>query len=164
MFVLGHVGITVRAAHIVDRRVDLRAAALLAVIPDLLDKPVALLFPSIVNENTRGFGHTFLASLLVLAVLAAFRRRFGPVLLLWACYLGHFALDRMWMHDNPKVFFWPLLGSFPPALHGLANGPLFLWNVYGEIIGGVLLLDLVLRRHLYRRKEFAAFWATGRLP
>jgi membrane-bound metal-dependent hydrolase YbcI (DUF457 family) len=161
MFILGHLGPTITGARALRRKVDLRWAAMLAIAPDLLDKPIALLFPAIVNENTRGFGHTLFASLLVLAALLAARRRLAHPLVLWCCYLGHFALDRMWLNNNPIVLFWPFLGSFPPPMHGEINGHILKWNVYGELAGLILLAAFARRNRFFERARFAAFLNSG---
>lgn len=137
MFILGHIGLTVAGARAVDRGVDLRWAALLAILPDILDKPIAVLAPALVHHNTRNIGHSFLGSLLVLAALWALRRRVKNPLLLWACYLGHFLLDRMWRSSYPLILFWPLLGALPPCAKG-GFGDL-VYNIGGELAGLALL-------------------------
>jgi hypothetical protein len=164
VFVLGHVGPTVMLARAADRDVDLRWAALLAVGPDLLDKPAALLFPSLVNENTRALGHSAAGALVVLAVLLLLGERVRRPLILWACYVGHFVLDRMWLGDNPGVLFWPLLGPFPPPVRGAMNSRLFMWNVYGEAFGAALLLGFALRHRLFDRERLLAAARGGRVP
>src|SRR5438105_1338678 len=103
MFIFGHSALTVTAARAVDRDMDLRLPVLMALGPDIVDKPVSWIFPALVHDNSRGFAHTLLGALVVLAALAALRRRLKYPWLLWGCYLGHFLLDRMWLTDNPKV-------------------------------------------------------------
>jgi len=147
----GHIGPTVAAARAADRDIDLRWPALLSVAPDLIDKPIALLFPALVNENTRGYAHTLLGSLVVLALLLAFRRRLKRPWLLWACYLGHFVLDRMWRDENPLIFFWPFLGRLPPAEYGgeiLGMRLLSPYNIVGEAIGLSLLLYMAYKGYV----------------
>lgn len=163
MYFLGHIGPTVAVARAVDRSVDARWAALLAVSPDIIDKPVAWLTPVLVDENTRGFGHSFVGALCVLAALLALRRWLKPTWLLWGCYLGHLVLDRMWLNNNPIVLCWPLLGPFPPPVHGPANAPLLLWNIWGEAVGFVLLAGLAVRHRLFDRARFLELVRRGRL-
>lgn len=145
MYILGHVGLTALGARLADERVDLRAAAALALLPDLIDKPFEALLPSLVNGNTRGFGHTLLGALVVLAALRALGAR--RPLLLWGCYVGHFALDLV----QPAVLLWPLLGDFPPPVSDIWTARrLWRYNLAGEGAGaaalGLMLLWRLLRR------------------
>ncbi len=163
MLVFGHAGLTISAARAVDRDVDPRWAAALALGPDLLDKPVSLLCPALVNSNTRGFGHTALAALFVLTALLIWKRRLKPALVLWACYAGHFLLDNMWRNDNLAILFWPLLGDFPPFVRGPIANSFTPWNVLGEVVGLILLYKLARRHGLFERAKLAAFLKSGRL-
>ncbi|MDD5303900.1 MAG: metal-dependent hydrolase [Elusimicrobia bacterium] len=163
MYVFGHVGLTVAAARAVDRDVDLRWAALLALAPDLLDKPVSRLWPALVHHNSRGFGHTALFSLFILAALLLRKRRPKPALVLWGCYAGHFLLDAMWMNGNPAVLLWPLLGDFPRPVHGPLVSWLTVWYVVGEIAGLIVVVKLARRHGLLERPKLAAFLESGRL-
>lgn len=159
MYVFGHAGLTIAAARSLDRGVDLRWAALLALAPDLLDKPVRYLFPEIVNYNTRGFGHTLLFSLFVLAAALIWTRRPRTAFALWACYAGHFLFDSMWRGENPVILLWPLLGDFPPYVRGNIVSLLTLSNVLCELAG----LYAVHRLGLFNRPRLTALLKTGRL-
>lgn len=163
MFVFGHAGLTITAARAVDRDVDPRWAAALALGPDILDKPGSLLYPALVNGNTRSFGHTFFFSLFIVTALLLWKRRPKPALLLWGCYLGHFLLDSMWMNDSPAILFWPLLGDFPAHVRGPIISWFTLWNVLGEIFGLIILVRLARRHRLFERPRLAAFLKSGRL-
>lgn len=147
MYILGHVGVTVAAVRAVDRRADLRLPILFSLLPDLLDKPTAVLLPALVNGNTRNFSHTLLGASAVLAVLLARRRRLGRPLLLWSCYAGHLLLDRMWLGRDPAIVLWPLLGAFPqcPAA-GHRTPHLLMYNLAGEALGLAIVLGLAWRR------------------
>lgn len=147
MYILGHVGITLTAARAADPEVDWRAASLLALGPDILDKPFRWVFPTLVNHNSRGFGHTLLAWLVVGAVLAAWRPRLRRPAVLWACFAGHAVLDRMWLGHDPRIFLWPMLGSFPPPVRsGPAFDHAFRYDVAGEFVGLALLLFMAWKR------------------
>jgi inner membrane protein len=159
VFVFGHVGLTLAAARAVDRDIDLRWAALLALGPDLLDKPLSRLIPEVVNHNTRGFGHTLLFSLLVLAAALLWKRRLRPALVLWGCYAGHFVLDGMWRNINPIILFWPALGGFPPVVHG----PRLSWYTAAMAAGELAGLAIVYRLGLFDRGRLASFLKSGRL-
>lgn len=144
MYILGHSGITLYAARAVDPEIDWRAPVVLALLPDLIDKPLALLFPAWVNFSTRAFGHTFLAWLVVLAALALLRRRLKHPWVLWACFAGHAVLDMMWTGDSRAIFAWPLLGPIPPPTFAVGSfwTPARIYNVIGEVVGLTLLLKL----------------------
>lgn len=163
MFVFGHAGLTVAAARAVDRDVDVRWAAVLALGPDLLDKPLSRLIPAVVNHNTRGFGHSLLFSLAVLAALLLWTRKPRAALLLWGCYAGHFLLDCMWRHRNPAILFWPLLGGFPPPVRGPFISWFTLVNVLGELAGLTVVVKLVGRHRLRERPRLLAFLKSGKL-
>ncbi len=163
MYIFGHSGLTLAAARALDREADPRWAVLLALAPDLIDKPVRLLLPSLVNHSTRGFGHTLLFSLVVLAALLAWKRRPKPALVLWACYAGHFLCDSMWREDNPVILLWPLLGDFPRPVRGPFLSGIMLWVVVTEVAGLIYLVRLARFHGLFERSRLTAFLKTGRL-
>jgi membrane-bound metal-dependent hydrolase YbcI (DUF457 family) len=163
MYVFGHSGLTLAAARAVDREVDPRWAVLLALAPDLIDKPGAHLWPALVHHNSRGFGHTLLFSLIVLAALLAWKRRPKPALVLWGCYAGHFLFDSMWTHGNHAILLWPLLGAFPRPTYGHGFSWLSLWYVLGEVAGLFILVKLARRHGLSELPRLAAFLKSGRL-
>jgi hypothetical protein len=133
---MGHVGLTATAAKLADRDIDLRWAAFLSVLPDLIDKPIVLLAPVFVAENTRSFGHTALSALALAVVLALLRVPPRRALIYWACYAGHFLFDLMWIVDNPRTLLWPFLGPFPKPLRGgLLKRKLMFYNLAMELAG-----------------------------
>lgn len=146
MFVFGHIGATCAAVSALDPKADLRPAAFLAVLPDLLDKTAYLVRPSLVAHNTRGLAHTLAACALVALVLAWARRRRGDAAPLSACYAGHMLLDLSWTSNNPAILLWPLLGPLPAPVPHPPWLPLY--NVCGEMLGLALLLALLRRRRL----------------
>lgn len=151
MYILGHAGLTAEAARRVDPKVDRRWAAALALGPDLVDKPLSVLAPSIAHANTRGIGHSFAFSLLVLAALFAWKRKPRAALLLWACWAGHFVLDLLWLPGNWTFLLWPALGDFPPPSRGPMWSPLTVYNILGEAAGFWLLRRAYLKRLAARR-------------
>jgi hypothetical protein len=135
MLPLGHSGITAAVARRLDRAADLRAVAVAALLPDLVDKPVALLFPGFAQGWTRLAGHSlaFLA-LFALASGLAWRRR--ALILVLACAL-HLLLDLDF--DLPHTTFWPFLGLVPPP-HPIPYmdrlwAKMNLYTVGGELAG-----------------------------
>lgn len=146
MFVFGHSGLTIAAARKADPEVDWRLAAVLALGPDLIDKPLRWLAPHFTHRNTRSLGHTLLFSAVLFLALLLWKRRPKTALLLWACYAGHFLLDAMWLGRNPAVLLWPLLGAFPPPVRGpFFDWPL-LWNGLGELAGLAVVYPLLRQR------------------
>lgn len=164
MYIFGHIGLTAAAARVVDEKTDLRLAILLSILPDLIDKPASILLPALYNGGSRGFGHTMLGGTLLLAALLARRRRLGGALILWACYGGHFLLDRMWLNDGPRIVFWPFLGDFPLSPHKRQTEPHILaYYLAGEALGLALALGFAWRHGLFARPRLIAFAKTGRL-
>jgi membrane-bound metal-dependent hydrolase YbcI (DUF457 family) len=163
MFALGHIGLTVAAAAALDREVDLRWAALLSIAPDLIDKPIALLAPSLIHE-TRSFGHTLLAALLVLVAIRALSPRLKSPLILWCCYAGHLVLDRLWLESYPVVLFWPFLGRFPKEHITSSSREMMIYNLAGEAVGLVMLLSMAWCCGLFQREPLRSFLKTGRWP
>ena len=159
MFVLGHIGLTLAAAQRLERNVDARWAAFLALAPDILDKPLSRLTPELAHHNTRGLGHSLAFSFCVLGALLLWKRKPKPALVLWGCYAGHFLLDAMWSGLNPRIAFWPLLGDFPPRVMTPLLSWMTLWTVTGELAG----LFVLVRLGLFDRTRRAALLRTGRL-
>ena len=96
-------------------RIDYRFILLGSLLPDFIDKPLALwILLEVVNQSSRNFGHTFIFSIGLLAiglVLLELIRSNRPLLLSLAS-LGHLLLDAMW--HSPSVLLWPFSGwSFP---------------------------------------------------
>lgn len=128
MYLLAHamagilIGI-VLAAIAGDRRV-VAVAALGAVLPDLIDKPLGhIILAGTVNYGRIYFhGLTILFLILIAGLLLYhYRRRFG-LLALAAGMASHQFLDGMWRH--PIEWFWPFLGPLPR--YDYSEG--FLWD------------------------------------
>ena len=120
MFVFGHMGGAVAAMKSFETfkqtggvsatRFDYRLILLFSLLPDIIDKPIALfLMPE--NVTSRLWAHSLL-----------FLLGFTAALKLWApryAYLAiplvvHFVLDAVWAHDTLPSLLWPVLGlSFP---------------------------------------------------
>ncbi|MDV2481016.1 metal-dependent hydrolase [Methanoculleus sp. Wushi-C6] len=117
MYLLAHamagilVGI-VLAAIVGDRRV-VALAALGAVLPDLIDKPLGHIFlAGTVNYGRIYFHGLTVLFLVLIAGLLLYRYR-GQVghLAVAAGMASHQFLDAMWRH--PVEWFWPFLGPLP---------------------------------------------------
>lgn len=83
-----------------------------AVLPDLLDKPLALLFPGLFGAG-RTIAHSLLFfSLVLIAGLLVWQYRHTILGMAFACgVLSHQVLDAMW--NVPATWFFPLYGPFP---------------------------------------------------
>lgn len=97
-----------------DRRV-LPLCIVSAILPDLLDKPLALLFPGILGSG-RTLGHSLLFFGIV-ASLGLILWRYRHTLLGLACafvVFSHQILDAMW--TVPSTWFYPLMGPFTTVI------------------------------------------------
>ncbi len=169
MLVFGHVGIAAALVHAVRPDADLRKVALAAVLPDLVDKPIAFLVPWFAHGWTRNVSHG-LTGLVVFTTLAALRlgrRDLGPRLLpLVVAYALHLVLDRMW--EDGHILLWPWDGPWfsPHPLtiterwwRKLFDG----WTLSGEAIGFAACALLAVRGRLFERDARRRFLSTGLL-
>jgi inner membrane protein len=177
MLLFGHVGITLAAARINDLvfplsasdknysgfrykvssilrklrdtsgKLDYRMVIIGSMLPDIIDKPLALMFNSSGLFSGRGYAHTLLFSLLLLAGGLIFKK---PLLLiLFIADFSHLLLDEIW--DNPVTLFWPFLGKFKITdtegwISGIWENLFTLPEVYlPEIIGLVVVTCIAFR-------------------
>jgi inner membrane protein len=170
----GHIEYTWGALNLLQRKAglfedaDYRVAALAALLPDLIDKPLSLLvFTN--SKTSQGLAHTLLIHLLVsLIVFVWWRKGFVYAL----AFNVHLLADRIWLY--PHTLFFPFLGwQFEPWR--FMGSPGAMLDAYAEIvtypliitlesIGLVILAWLVVTYHLYRWKNLTAFLVSGRLP
>lgn len=117
MFILFHLLTGLLLGYLLADRLGTRAVVLPcmlgALLPDLVDKPLGLLILGDAFGSGRIYLHT-LAFLLVLLLAGALAfRRYGPALLaVGVGVASHQALDFMW--EEPRTWFYPLLGRFRP--------------------------------------------------
>lgn len=94
------------------RLVDYRFVLVGSLLPDIVDKSMWLAFGSSASLSGRGYAHTLLFGLLLLAVgLVLFKYKKSWLLVLSLSSFGHLVLDQMW--NKPVVLIWPLLGPVP---------------------------------------------------
>jgi hypothetical protein len=164
MFVLGHTGIPAGAVRAIDRDVDLRAVALVALLPDLIDKPLWLFVPAFANGWSRTAGHSLTAFVLfTLLVSVRLRARAWPFVF---AYASHLVLDRIWLDGHIT---WPFDGYFffPKYMYDhteqwwakLSD----LWTMGGEAIGALIIVTLAVRGRLWDRERWLAFRSRGRI-
>jgi len=97
--------------HLTHDRRALPLCIISAVLPDLLDKPLALLFPGLFGAG-RTLGHSLLF-FGIAAVLCTLIWHYRHTLLGIACacaFFSHQILDEMW--DVPSTWYYPLMGPF----------------------------------------------------
>lgn len=169
-----HVEFTWAALNLLQRQfglfegADYRLAALAAVLPDLIDKPLAT-FVLTDAEAALLYGHTALlhGGVWLAAAAAGQLDRSLPYLL---AFSGHLLADRMWSFS--QTLLWPLRGRrFHRWKH--VGSPQAILRAYARIIrdepllltfealGALLLAWFVIDRQLWQRDNLAAFVRTG---
>jgi membrane-bound metal-dependent hydrolase YbcI (DUF457 family) len=187
MFPLGHIGISVGIVYLMvvyllsikkedspnipfAQDIDFRIVIIAAMLPDIIDKLVGMLFFKEEFSNGRIFSHSMLIvgifSICLFIVgkakLWSHLKTFGYVLALWL----HLVLDRMWL--EPKTLFWPFLGTdFPRDDVEFSDYFTILFTepaaFLGEIIGGLIIIALIFRHKLYTKSNIMNFFRNGRL-
>lgn len=169
MLLLGHIGVSLVAAQMLDRAVlarhrglDYRLLMVGSLLPDIVDKPIGVYLLPQVFHSGRIMGHTLLFSLILLGI-GAWRYRRGRVGLfsLGLGSLFHLAEDEMW--NQPGVLWWPLLGW---GLAGTWSGESFLRQMLrallvpqvfaAEAVGGLVLAYFLWRGARGRQRRVTA--------
>ena len=97
--------------------IDYRLVAFGALLPDLIDKPLAILVPAAFGDG-HVIAHTLLfAAAIVLPGLHLARRGDPRVLSVGLAVLSHLAVDPVVL--QPHTLFWPLLGFAFPDISGI---------------------------------------------
>ena len=110
------------------KKPDYRLLALASVLPDVVDKPLAVFaFPE--SQAALLFSHTLLAHLLVWAWVLKRGRRWWPYALALS---GHLVADRIWKF--PQTFLFPLRGWHFHRWRDVGSPKAF-WRAYVEVIG-----------------------------
>lgn len=172
MLPLGHVAYTWAAltwlqSHQQARDVDYRGAAVAAILPDIIDKPLSLTLLSS-SGTSQGLGHTLLGQ----ALLTLATSRLKPDWLPYALISNsHLVADQMWKY--PRTLLFPFSGRLDSWK--FMGTPAAMLNAYAEIVTrpaiiaveavGLALLGWVMRRgRLYRRQSLKQLLLTGKLP
>lgn len=171
MLPLGHVAYTWAALTWLQSRhrasdVDLRAAAVAALLPDLVDKPLSLTLLSD-SGTSQGVGHTLLAQAALSWAVARLKPDWRPYALI--CN-SHLVADQMWKYPRTLLFpfsgrldSWKFMGSPSAMLTAYAEILARPAILAVEAIGLVLLGWVVHRGGLYRRHRLVRFLRTGKL-
>jgi len=144
-------------------RIDYRMVLVGSILPDIIDKPVFLLFGGAALSG-RDYAHTLLFNLvLLIGGLVLLRYRRSWLLIISLSSFTHLVLDRMW--GCPVTLLWPLLGPLPGGetagwisdrFYSIFSIP----EVYiPEIIGLLILLAFFLR--LVKNKGVTGFITSG---
>ena len=170
MLPFGHVAYTWAALTWLQSReratdVDYRGAAVAALLPDLIDKPLTLTLMSS-SGTSQGPGHTLLGQAFLTAATARLKSEWLPYALISS---SHLLADQMWKY--PNTLFFPFSGRFDSWK--FMGTPSAMLDAYAEIatrpaimaveaIGLALLAWLVGRHRLYRKSSLKRFLQTGR--
>lgn len=150
-------------------RLDYRLLAVSAILPDFLDKPLALLIFTHSN-STQNIGHSFLFHAVILTLTLLYWRRILPYTL---AFTAHLLADHMWYHT--ETFWWPLFGWTTFWGYKPMNTPAEMLTVYLDIIGRyphvwvVEVIALIIlgwfidRTYLYEWSRLNTFIWTGRV-
>lgn len=159
--ILGHLTVTYVAAKQLEKVYPFLARTPLLIIgaylPDLADKPLAIVF----GVPGRGIFHSAVViSLLFLALVIAFPRRRDAILAVGAGALLHILEDLA----PPVYIFWPLLGEWPTVpsvglLEKLSNYYLYFKSPFQftlELLSYPFFIWMVMKRKWSRQRLNAA--------
>jgi hypothetical protein len=146
MLPFGHVAYTWTAliwlqSHHRATKVDYRGAAVAALLPDLIDKPLSLTLLAD-SGTSQGLSHTLLGQALFTLIVACQSPQWLPYALISN---SHLVADQMWKY--PRTLFFPFSGRFDSWK--FMGTPSAMLNAYAEIatrpsILAIELLGLVM--------------------
>ena len=170
MLPFGHVAYTWAALDRLQPRgqasgIDYRGAAVAALLPDLVDKPLTLTLMS-GSGTSQGPAHTLLGQTLLTAFIAQFKPEWLPYAIISN---SHLLADQMWKY--PRTLLFPFSGRFDSWK--FMGTPSAMLDAYAEIatrpgimaieaVGFALLGWLVRKHQLHRRGPLKRFLLTGR--
>jgi hypothetical protein len=146
--------------------VDYRGAAIAALLPDLIDKPLSLTLLS--NSGTsQGLSHTFLGQATLTLIVARLKPQWLPYALVSN---SHLIADQMWKY--PRTLFFPFSGRLDSWKY--MGSPAAMLSAYAEIVTrpaiiavevvGLALLGWVVRKgRLYHKRRLKQLLLTGKL-
>jgi inner membrane protein len=157
---------TARGFRLRGRVLDWRLLVLGALLPDIIDKPIGILF---FGSEGRLLGHTLIFAIMLGIIGLYLTSRGRPwVLILAICCVGHLILDGMWI--EPDILLWPAHGwymaSYDPLdwaafgdwLHEITHqeSQIGLAVLASELIGAAIVALLIrdeVRKRRRRRSE-----------
>jgi len=166
----GHVAVTWAAADFwPEKHLDYRLLAFCALLPDLIDKPLAIwVFTD--SHSAQNVAHALLPNLALMLIALLWQRRALPYVL---AFNAHLIADRMWNHT--ETFWWPLFGWDVFWQFKFMNTPQAMLDTYldivqrypqvwvVELIAVAYLVWFVGKSKLFLWKNLNHFLRTGRL-
>ena len=171
----GHVATTWGVATLIQQNnprlagLDYRLLAICALLPDLIDKPLAILVFTEAHTSQL-IAHSLSFNLILLVLTLLFWRKAVPYVL---AFNAHVLLDRMWYHS--ESFWWPFFGWNTFWQYKFMNTPEAMVNVYLdivtrypqvwviELIAAGVLLWFAFRHRLFWGPRLKRFILTGRV-
>lgn len=166
-----HVGASIAIARYTfrDDRMDLRMLALGALLPDLIDTPIGLVFFDQL-QSVRLVTHGLVVASIVMVGVVLRTRRGRPRKHWMPLAIGvllHLLLDAMWL--DPETLWWPFLGqdfsaAGPTTAAGYISEVLTDWRMWaGEAAGLIYLSYLWRAARLGQAGARREFLETGRV-
>ena len=166
-----HAGATIAIARYTfrDDRMDLRMLVLGALLPDLIDTPIGLVFFDELG-SVRLFSHGLLLAAAVMVGVVLSTRRGRPRKLWMPVAIGlllHIVLDAMWL--DPETLWWPFFGwdftqAGPASAGDYVASIVGDWRVWAAELAGFAYLSYLYRAgQLSDRDARRAFAASGRI-
>ncbi len=145
-------------------QIDYRMVIIGSILPDIIDKPLFLLFSDTVNLSGRDYAHTLLFHIALLTGgLVLLRYRKSWLLVVALSGMMHLILDQMWV--SPETLLWPLLGPLPGTeaegwvserWYSMFTAP----GAYIPEIIGLVIISLFLYR-LVKNRQVTRFITSG---
>jgi hypothetical protein len=170
----GHVAVTWGVSSLLQKnnprlaQLDYRLLAISALLPDLIDKPLAMLVFTDAHTSQL-IAHSLLFNLGLLTLTLFFWDKGLPYVL---AFNAHLLADRMWNHT--QSFWWPIFGWHTFWEYKFMNTPRAMFDVYVdivinypqvwliEIMAVFVLLWFGYAHQLYRWPVLRHFILTGR--
>jgi hypothetical protein len=169
MMPLGHVAytwaaLTLLQSHRRTQEIDYRGAALAALLPDLIDKPLSLTLMSR-SGTSQGLSHTLLAHVLLTWTVARVKPSWLPYALIAN---SHLIADQMWKYPRTLLFpisgrldFWRFMGTPTAMLNAYAEIATRPSILFVEAVGLLFMAWVVHKGRLYHRNALKKFLLTG---
>jgi hypothetical protein len=170
MLPFGHIAYTWAALSLLQSHhramnLDYRGAAVAALLPDIIDKPLSLTLLS-ESGTSQGLSHTLVGHAFVTVATARLKPTWLPYALV---FNSHLVADQMWKYRN--TLFFPFLGRL--ASWRYMGSPAAMLSAYAEIAlrpsivaveaVGLALLGWVAKKHrLHHRRPLSRFLLTGK--
>jgi hypothetical protein len=171
MLPLGHIGYTWAALTWLQSKqkaegIDYRGAAVAALLPDLIDKPLSLTLLAD-SGTSQGLSHTLVSQALLTLAVAWLKPSWLPYALIAN---SHLLADQMWKY--PRTLFYPFSGRLDSWK--FMGTPAAMLNAYAEIatrpaivavelVGLVLMVWVVRQGRLNRRQAIKRLLRSGKL-